>query len=186
MKSSAQLCYNLCMKKILFLLLFSLPLWAQQKSEWVTLGQSDFSEGYKTLYRLYLEVPKGVHDADDIKKGMQVMQFRIQWLPPKTDQQTAQSHFKSLLEAQFENPEDLKFNQTILNRLYKKLPEAKRHDEWVFKYSPEAGTQLFIKGKKIHSMIGSEANSALHHAWLLQSPVVTAKLMNRLLKAKQR
>ena len=182
------LCYNHCMKKIITLWILCLPFWSQplsaQQYEWVTLGQNDFTEGYKTLYRLKLEVPKGIHDAYDIKKGVQIMRFRMIWLPPFTSQTDIQNHFKKLLSEEFDSPEDLKFNQTILNRFYNKLPEAKRHDEWVFEYSPEAGTKLLIEDKKIHNLIGSEANSALHHAWLHQSPVVTSKLMKRLLKAK--
>ena len=175
------------MKKITLTILLCLPLWSQllfaQQKEWVKLGQHDFTEGYKTLYRLSLEVPKGIHDAYDIKKGLQVMRFKLNWLPPFTNQTDIQNYFKKLLAAEFESPEDLKFNQRILNSLYNKLPEAKRHDEWVFEYSPDAGTKLYIDNIKIHSMIGSEINNALHEAWLHKSPLITAKLMSRLLKA---
>ena len=124
------------MNKLILLFLLSLTLAPQaiqaQNQEWLTLGQNDFSEGYKTLYRLNLQVPKGIHDVYDIKKGMQVMRFKLTWFPPTTNQEDIHSHFKNLLEAEFETAEDLKFNQTILTRFYKKLPEAKRHDEWFF------------------------------------------------------
>ncbi|WP_154221893.1 chalcone isomerase family protein [Marinicella rhabdoformis] len=177
------------MNKLILLLLLSLTFAPQaiqaQPVEWLTLGQNDYSEGYKTLYRLKLEVPKGVHDAYDIKKGMQVMRFKLTWLPPVTQQSDVHSHFKNLLEATFKSPEDLKFNQITLTRFYTKLPEAQRHDEWLFEYSPQTGTKILIKGKKIHSLIGSEANDALIQAWLHKSPVVTAKLMKRLLKAQK-
>lgn len=151
---------------------------------WVKLGQMDISEGYKTLYRLKLETPKGVHDAYDIKRGMQVMRFHLTWLPPTLAEQEVKDHFVSLLSNEFENKEDLKFNRIIIDRLIKKLPEAKRHDEWIFEYSPDAGTTVLIAGKKIHKIIGAETNAALHRAWLLSTPVATAKLMNRLLKAQ--
>ena len=169
---------------VILLLSWLQPLNARN-IEWVSLGYYDFTQGYKTLYRLNLEVPRGVHDIYDIKKGQQIMRFKLTWLPPKTSQKNVKNHFVELLESQFESVEDLKFNQTTLNRLYDKLPEALRHDEWIFEYSPDAGTKLYIADKKIHSMIGSEVNNALHHSWLLSSPVVTSKLMNRLLKAQK-
>ncbi len=173
------------MKIVIFALLalfFSFDLFAQD--HWVKLGQMDVSQGYKTLYRLKLETPKGVHNADDIKRGMQVMRFHLTWLPPEVDAQEVKDHFKALITAEFDDPEDLKFNQIIIDKLIKKLPETKRHDVWFFEYSPDAGTAVFVQNKKVHNIIGAETNAALHKAWLLSSPVATAKLMKRLLKAQ--
>ncbi len=166
----------------MMLLSFSLCS-AKSHHQWVKLGEHNVKEDYKTLYLLELFVPQNIHTINDIKKGNQDMLFKITWLPPSTTEEEVKTHFQNLIATQFTDPEDLKFNQIIIDRLLAKLSEAKRHDVWIFEYSPDAGTTVFIKDKQSHKIIGSKANGALHKAWLLSSPLVTAKLLNRLLKA---
>lgn len=151
-------------------------------NQWVKLGEAEIVWGYKTPYRINLMAPKGIHDVDDIKNGVQLIQFDIEWLAPVMSDEQVDQHFKELIEAQLDGPESIKFNQTIINRLLKKLPEANRYDRWLFNYSPDAGTEIIIDGEKVHRLIGSEINRAIHHAWLLKDPVTTSKLLTRLLK----
>lgn len=173
------------MKRIFFiLLLLTTSVVAQNNSvnQWVKLGEAEITWGYKTPYRINLMAPKGIHDLEDIKNGVQVVQFDIEWLAPVTSKDQVSQHFKELIEAQLDGPESIKFNQTTINRLLKKLPEANRYDRWQFNYSPDAGTKVMIEGEKIHLLIGSEINRALHRAWLFRDPVTTSKLLTRLLK----
>ena len=151
-------------------------------TQWVKLGDTELDWGYKTPYRITLLAPKGIHDADDLRNGVQMMQFEIEWLVPKTSQEQVHQHFRELLEGSLGDSESIKFNQVIINRLIKKLPAAQRADTWHFYYSPDSGTSLVIGDQDLHTIIGSEVNRALHHAWLLKDPVTTAKLLNRLLK----
>lgn len=171
-------------KLLIFILLFSTSLSAQNadNNQWVKLGEAEITWGYKTPYRINLKTPKSIHVLDDIKNGVQVVQFDLEWLAPVTTKEQVNQHFKELIESQLGDPESIKFNQTIINRLLKKLPEANRYDRWQFTYSPDAGTQVTIDGEKVHRIIGSEVNRALHHAWLLKDPVTTSKLLTRLLK----
>ena len=150
--------------------------------EWVKIGEAEITWGYKTPYRINLLAPRGVHDLNDIRNGMQVIQFDIEWLAPTFSKDDVEKHFKELIENELDDPESIKFNQTIINRLIKKLPEASRFDRWQFTFSPDAGTQVVIDEQLIHTMIGSEINRALHHAWLYRDPVTTSKLLTRLLK----
>lgn len=153
-----------------------------EATQWVKLGEAEITWGYKTPYRINLMAPKGIHDSKDIRNGVQVVQFDLEWLAPSTTKEDIELHFKELIEGQIDTPESIKFNQTIINRLIKKLPEANRFDRWQFIYSPDAGTQVIIDGQSIHTVIGSEVNRALHHAWLYRDPVTTSRLLTRLLK----
>ena len=166
---------------IILALLFSSQL-AAQEFTWVKLGEAEIRWGYKTPYRINLMAPKGVHDLDDIRNGIQDIQFDLEWLAPNTSKEQVESHFKSLIESHLESPERIQFNQTTINRLLKNLPEASRYDRWQFFYSPDSGTTVVINGEHVHAIIGSEINRALHHAWLLDNPVTTSKLLTRLLK----
>jgi hypothetical protein len=150
--------------------------------QWVKLGEAEISWGYKTPYRINLMAPKGVHDLEDIRKGMQMIQFDLEWLAPVTSGEQVQLHFRELIESQFKTPESIKFNQLAIDRLIKKLPEANRFDRWQFYFSPDSGTQVHIENKKIHTLIGSEINRALYTAWLNRNPVTTSRLLTRLLK----
>lgn len=150
--------------------------------QWVKLGEAEISWGYNTPYRINLMSPKGIHDIEDIRKGMQDIQFDIEWLAPNTPKEQVEKHFKELIETQLTSPESINFNQITINRLIKKLPEASRFDRWQFYFSPDAGTLVVIDSKKIHTIIGSEINRALYNAWLLKNPVTTSKLLTRLLK----
>ncbi len=150
--------------------------------QWVKLGEAEVSWGYKTPYRINLMSPKGIHDLEDIRNGMQDIQFDIEWLAPNTPKPQVESHFKELIESQLSTPEAIQFNQTTINRLIRKLPEANRFDRWQFNFSPDSGTQVFIDNKKVHTLIGSEINRAIYHAWLFRDPVTTSKLLTRLLK----
>ncbi len=150
--------------------------------QWVKLGEAEISWGYKTPYRINLMTPKGVHNINDIRNGMQVIQFDIEWLAPTTSKEQVGNHFKQLIEEKLDGPESVKFNKTIINRMIKKLPEANRYDRWQFIFSPDSGTDIYIAGTKVHVLIGSEINRALHHAWMLRDPVTTSKLLTRLLK----
>ncbi|MCB1584124.1 MAG: chalcone isomerase family protein [Marinicella sp.] len=175
------------MKILYFLLLLLInPAYAQHNDakQWVKLGEAEIAWGYKTPYRINLMAPRGIHDVNDIKNGVQVVQFDLEWLAPVTSKNQVEQHFRELIEAQLDNPESIKFNQTSINRLLKKLPEANRFDRWQFIYSPDAGTQIIIAGEKVHLLIGSEINRAIHHAWLLRDPVTTSKLLTRLLKIR--
>ena len=151
-------------------------------TQWVKLGEADINWGYKTPYRINLMAPKGVHDIDDIRNGMQEMQFELEWLVPNTNQDQIAAHFKELIEQQLGDAESVKFNQTIINRLVNKLPAADRFDRWHFYYSPDSGTDIHIDGVRVYTLIGSQINRALHHAWLKRDPVTTSKLLTRLLK----
>lgn len=155
--------------------------WAHA-TQWVKLGEAEISWGYKTPYRINLMAPKGIHDLQDIRSGTQLVQFEIEWLAPSTSQTEIQQHFKTMIEDQLKDPESIKFNQTIINRFLNKLPQADRFDRWQLTYSPDAGTQVQIDGEKVHTLIGSEINRALHHAWMYRDPVTTSKLLTRLLK----
>ncbi len=168
--------------KFLLLLALSFNFQFADANQWVKLGEAEISWGYRTPYRINLMAPKGVHDLDDIRNGMQVVQFDIEWLAPVIAKDQVEKHFKELIEEQLDDPESIKFNQTIINRLTKKLPEANRFDRWQFTFSPDTGTQVTIAGEQVHTLIGSEINRALHHAWLLRDPVTTSKLLTRLLK----
>ncbi len=150
--------------------------------QWVKVGEAEITWGYKTPYRINLMAPKGVHDINDIRNGVQVIQFDLEWLAPTTSKEQVDLHFRELLENQIKDPEAIKFNQVIINRLIKKLPETNRFDRWQFYFSPDSGTQVYIDGNKVHTIIGSEVNRALHHAWLFRDPVTTSKLLTRLLK----
>ncbi len=168
--------------KILFMLSLLLNSQISDAEDWVKLGEAEVNWGYKTPYRINLMSPKGIHDIDDIRQGMQAIQFDIEWLAPQTSQKQIALHFKKLIESQLATPESIQFNQVTINRLIKKLPEASRFDRWHFYFSPDAGTDVVIKEKKIHTIIGSEINRALYQAWLLKDPVTTSKLLSRLLK----
>jgi hypothetical protein len=168
--------------QLILMLLLSLLTQVNASNQWVKLGEAEIQWGYKTPYRINLMVPKGVHDLDDIRNGVQVIQFDLEWLAPHTSQEQVTQHFKELIEGQLKEPESIKFNQTGVNRLLKKLPEANRYDRWQFIYSPDAGTEVIIEGDKVHRLIGSEINRALHRAWLFRDPVTTSKLLTRLLK----
>ncbi len=167
---------------ILFLLSLLFSGQVSYSSQWVKLGEAEISWGYKTPYRINLMAPKGVHDSEDIRNGVQIVQFDIEWLAPTTTKEQVESHFKELINAQLADPESIKFNNTIINRMVKKLPEASRYDRWQFIFSPDSGTEIFVAGKKVHTVIGSEVNRALHHAWIFRDPVTTSKLLTRLLK----
>ncbi len=168
--------------KILFMLSLLISNQISGVENWVKLGEAEISWGYKTPYRINLMSPKGIHDIDDIRNGMQRIQFDIEWLAPHTNEQQIALHFKKLIESQLATPEAIQFNQLTIGRLTKKLPEANRFDRWQFYFSPDAGTHVVINGKKIHTLIGSEINRALYKAWLFRSPVITSKLLSRLLK----
>lgn len=168
--------------KIILLLTWLINGLTFSDTQWVKLGETELDWGYKTPYRITLLTPKGVHDADDIRDGVQVMQFEIEWLVPQTSEDQVHQHFRELIEGGLNDPESIKFNQLIINRLISKLPAAERADTWHFYFSPDSGTSLVINGQDLHTVIGSEVNRALHQAWLLKDPVTTAKLLNRLLK----
>ena len=168
--------------KLLTILCLLLSNQISAVDQWVKLGEAEISWGYKTPYRINLMSPKGVHDIEDIRNGMQLIQFDIEWLAPSTTKQQVERHFKELIESQLSTPESIQFNQLTINRLIKKLPEAQRFDRWQFYYSPDAGTQVIINNIKTHTLIGSEINRAMYHAWLFRDPVTTSKLLTRLLK----
>lgn len=168
--------------KFLVILTLLFTIQASANDQWVKLGEAEVSWGYKTPYRINLMSPKGVHDLEDIRNGMQDIQFDIEWLAPNTSKQQVEAHFKELIESQLNTPESIQFNQTTIDRLIKKLPEADRFDRWQFYFSPDAGTKLVIENKTIHTLIGSEINRALYQAWLFKTPVTTSKLLTRLLK----
>jgi len=171
------------MRLIVLLLLLPMGLYAQDKT-WVKLGETNISWGYTIPYKLELHTPKGIHDMDDIKNGLQVFRFDVIWQPPTTSEKQTRTHFKELLTEQFTQPEDLYFNQSLIERFTRKLPSAKRFDRWQFIYDPDAGTRLIIQDKVIHRMIGAEINRALRNAWLQKGPVETSKLFKRLLKKR--
>ncbi len=167
---------------MIMFLLVALSGQMYESSQWVKLGESNVTWGYKTPYRINLMVPRGMYDIDDIKNGMQVMQFEIEWLAPETPQEQVVAHFEELVKTQLGNDESIKFNQVIIKRFTDKLPAAKRFDRWHFIFSPDAGTEIRIAGQNNHTIIGAEVNRALHQAWLFRDPVTTSKLLTRLLK----
>jgi len=168
--------------KILIILALILSNQITTVGTWVKLGEAEITWGYQAPYRINLMSPKGVHNIDDIRNAMQDIQFDLEWLAPATTKQQVEAHFKKLIESQLTTPESINFNQTTINRLVKKLPEANRFDRWQFYFSPDAGTHVVIADKKIHTIIGSEINRALYNAWLFRDPVTTSKLLTRLLK----
>ncbi|WP_223789446.1 chalcone isomerase family protein [Marinicella meishanensis] len=171
--------------KLIMLLIIGLTGINTHPEQWVKVGESEISWGYKTPYRINLRAPKGVHDIDDIRNGVQDIQFDLEWLAPVTTQEQVTAHFKELLENQLKDPESIKFNRVIIDRLLNKLPAANRFDHWQFYFSPDSGTAVYINGEKVHNIIGSEINRALHAAWLFRDPVTTSKLLTRLLKLGQ-
>lgn len=176
---------RLFFKLIPLLIISSFAMALETSKDWVYIGQHKFNFGYQTPYRIYMEVPKGQYNIEDIKKGLQAMRFRIKWLPPELSEQEVRRHFQKLLLAQFNNPEDIKFNQPIIDRLLNKLPAVKRGEIWLFTYSPQAGTGLWIDNKRVHQIIGAEVNKALREAWLFASPVSTAQLLKRLIRNRK-
>ncbi|WP_395375096.1 chalcone isomerase family protein [Marinicella sp. W31] len=171
------------MRLIVLLLLLPLSLLAQER-QWVKIGETTMSWGYSIPYKLELHTPKGIHNIDDIKNGLQSFRFVVIWQPPETSKKQTQAHFKNLLSEQFKQPEDLYFNQSLIERFIRKLPSANRFDRWQFIYEPDAGTKLVINDQEMHRMIGAEINRALRNAWLKKGPVETSKLFKRLLKKR--
>jgi len=167
---------------LLIILSLLLSDFSSDPVQWVKLGEAEISWGYKTPYRINMMAPKGVHDLEDIRNGVQNIQFDLEWLAPNTSKQQIEAHFKKLIETQLTTPESIQFNQTTIDRLINKLPEANRFDRWQFYYSPDSGTQIHIENQKIHTLIGSEINRAMYNAWLFRNPVTTSKLLTRLLK----
>ena len=164
-------------------MLLPVSVFAQDRN-WVKLGETKMSWGYTIPYKLELHAPKGIHVMNDIKNGLQPFRFVVVWQQPQATQEQTQTHFKELLTEQFKQPEDLYFNQGLIERFTRKLPSAKRFDHWYFVFDPDAGTKLVIKDQEIHRMIGAEINRALRNAWLQKGPVETSKLFKRLLKKR--
>ncbi len=153
--------------------------------QWVVLGSSNINWGYITPYELQLQSPKGQHNIQDIRAGMQTVRFRLKWLSPTTSHKDMVAHFKYLIEPHLSDPEAIKFNQPTIDKLLDKLPAAQRNDIWYFVFSPDKGTELFIENQLHYKLIGAEVNRALYQAWLNNHPVTTALLLKRLNRHQQ-
>ncbi len=166
--------------KLLFLL-HAAPLQADD-TDWVKIGESFFPWEFTYPYQLSLWTPKGVHDIDDIKGGLQTVRFEVKWLAPASEQSLIQKHFKTLINGALRDAESRKFNEYTIDKLLQELPASRRNDVWVFLYLPDAGTHILIDGKIVHKIIGAELNRALYSAWLDKDPVIRTRLLKRLLQ----
>ncbi len=167
---------------LLSLLILSLCAFGQTKPKWVEIGEGTYKAGFIYPYKVKLFVPYGVRDIAELKQGLLPMRFELTWLPNFTSQKEIKKLFSSQLEEKFDSVESFKLSKNLIHLFLRKLPETKRHEKWVFEYYPDMGTKLFIHEKKIYHLVGAELNRALIDSWINKSPVLTANLLNRLLK----
>jgi len=158
---------------------------AQDRTRWVEIGEGTYEYGFIYPYKIKLSVPFGVRNIADIKEGLSPMKFSLIWLPIMYSQENVKKLFLSQFEKGYSNKESFMLAKNIINFFLKKLPATEKHNEWVFIYYPDEGSKLFINDKKIHHLVGAEFNRALVHSWLDKSPVLTANLLNRLLKIQK-
>lgn len=157
---------------------------AHEQTRWVNIGNGIFEHGFLYPYKINFFVPYGVRDIEEIKQGLFPMKFELLWLPNDSTHDEVEKIFSKQLEENFNNPENYRLSKNLINLFLKKLPQTKRHDQWVFIYFPDEGTRLYIEEEKIHHIAGAELNRVLIQSWLNKTPVLTANLLNRLLKLK--
>jgi len=170
---------------ILHLALFSTGLSiAQNKIQWVEIGEGTYDHGFIFPYKIKLYVPYGVRDIGDLKEGLLPMKFRLDWLPITLKQKKVKSIFTSQLKNNFDNLENYRLSENIVENFLIKLPKTKKHDIWIFEYFPDRGTHFIIEDKTIHQLVGAELNRALIQSWINKNPMLTSSLFNRLLKVQ--
>jgi hypothetical protein len=169
----------------IFLLSLVLSVNANDKTQWVEIGEGTYEYGFTYPYKLKMSVPFGVRDIEDIKQGLLPIKFNIQWLPINYSQEQVKKLFNDQFKNSYDSKESYILAKNIINYFLSKLPATKKHDEWVFTYFPDEGSKLYIDNKKIHQLVGAELNRALIQSWLNKSPVLTANLFNRLLKVQR-
>jgi len=167
---------------VLLSLVLSLSAYGQTKPNWVAIGQDTYQTGFIYPYKLQLSVPYGIRDIAELKQGLLPMRFDLTWLPNITTKKEIKQLFNNQLEEKFDSVESFKLSKNLIHLFLRKLPEASRHDRWIFEYYPDVGTKLFIQDKKIYHLVGAEINRALIDSWINKNPVLTANLFNRLLK----
>jgi len=170
--------------QILLLIFLTGHVVAQNKTQWVAIGEGTYNHGFIYPYKIKLYVPKGFRDIEELKLGLIPLKFKLKWLPIKLSGNDIQKMFREQLKEYFSTKEGFDLSKNIISRFLKKLPAIKKYDEWVFTYYPDVGSKLYIHDKQIHHLVGAEFNRALIQSWLNKSPVLTSNLLNRLLKVQ--
>lgn len=164
--------------------LYSLVYAQDRDTNWVKIGGANMNWGYTIPYKIELYTPKGIHNIEDIKQGLQTFRFALTWQAPQTSEKQVQLHFKELITEHFNSLEDMQLNAPQTKTFTEKLGSTNRFDKWYFVYRPDAGTKLIIDDITIHHFIGSDINRALRDAWFTRGPVTTSKLFKRLLNKR--
>ena len=166
------------------LLLVSLSISAQNKTNWVKIGQGTYDHGFIFPYKIKLYVPIGVRNIADLKEGLLPMKFVLDWLPIELSKEKVEKIFNSQLKDNFNDIDSFELSVNIIQQFLKKLPEIKKHDIWMFEYYPDEGTKLYIHTVKVHHLVGAEINRALIQSWINKNPMLTSNLFSRLLKVQ--
>jgi len=173
------------LKLTLLLIFISTIICAKPKIHWVAIGNGTYNHGFIYPYKIKFYVPYGVRNVNDIKLGLYPMKFKINWLLMKYSKKEVSQLFFKQLQENFKSQGNFRLYKNIVNSFLETLPAIIKQDEWDFIYSPDEGTRLYIKDKLTHHLVGSELNWALTQAWLNKDPVLTNKLLNRLLKVQK-
>ena len=170
---------------IVLLVTNSLSANSLNKTHWVKIGQGTYDHGFIFPYKIKFYVPYGERNIRDIKKGVIPMKFELKWLLLDLTKPKVEQMFSKQLEEAYNDNESFKLSYNVIQQFLNKLPTIVKHDNWVFTYYPDEGTQLFIDDKKIHHIVGSELNRALYQSWLNKNPVLTSNLFKRLLRLQK-
>lgn len=162
-------------------LVFAHCLSAETVSRWVHVGEVDYELKTSTPYHIKLYLPYGAKDIGDLKEYLYPMRFEITWLEP-VSADSVKLLFKRQIRNHFPDKEALRLYKHYIRFFTKKLKATKADDVWVFEYFPDEGIRLFINDKLVHLMIGVELNRALLRSWMEFHPIMTSKLINKLLR----
>lgn len=170
---------------ISILILVSLFASVQAKTQWVKIGEGTYNQGFIYPYKISLSVPYGVRNIHDIKQMQYEMKFSLDWLLVESSQKQVKKLFRNQLKEKFSSQETFKLYTHVIGLFLDSLPVVKKHNQWNFIFSPDAGTKLYINQKLVYHLVGSDINKALIHSWLNKDPVLTSNLFTRLLKVQK-
>jgi len=145
------------------------------------IGTATWNEHYLPLFMAGLYIPEGVarnRAADELTPRRMELVWRNRLLAADRIGRWWQQHFRS----QFSRNEDWQRNQPRIEEYVTRLAKASPRHRWVFEYQPDAGTVLYVNGRKVLHFVGADINRALWNIWLGErtSPVFRKNITGKL------
>lgn len=128
-------------------------------------GSASLQRNFVPFYSGALYAPLSVRSVDQLLSGMSPCRIRLIWALPELDKSAVQEYWSKALQAAA-GTENFPRVKGQVERLVQSLPAAKRGQNVIFDYVPDAGMRVLVDDQPVAQLAGVEFNRTLLGVWI--------------------